>query len=1453
MSLTRLAFAYRPVTGLLAFLILALGVTGLLTMSRREDPDLKGRFAQVIALYPGASTAQVEQLVTEKLERTLREIDDVGTVTSTSRPGLAVLQIEAADRMTDSLDKLMDQLRKRSNDLQPQLPRGVTVAVNDRFADTSALIFAVSQPGASSREREDTAKRLRDRLKVLSEVGETQLLGAEQEVITVALSSERLAAYRGSVTPDQIAGAIAQKNVLPEVGGSVASGDARLTLTPTGNLTDLKTLENLVVGASEQGAPIYLREVATVTRGYADPPASLLRVGGQPAVGVSVTMRKGGNISALGARAQAVVDALPKPSGTSITTVNNLPRSVERRVAGFFHELLLAVGIIFLVMLAFMGWRSALLVGAMLPLSMLATFAAMWLTGRDIQQMSIAALIIALALVVDNSIVVLDNIEEKLSAGLSREQAAILGADELRGPFLTANIVAITSFLPLAFLPGGAGDFVRDLGLVTALSLSVSVLLNLTVLPLLCFVFLRASHDEKKTAVQRWLDRGVAALREGKASLAQSAFRRPGLVIGIAALALFGAVSLIPKLGFAFFPSAERDQFVIDVWLPEGRDIRATERATEKVEALLAQKPEVRSFVSYIGQGGPRFYYNVSPEAPTANYAQLVVNTATLEATEALVATLQAEARRAVPEARVTAKKLEQGPPIGAPVAVRVMGDSVAALRQAATALEARLNGIAGTHSVHNSYGELPLQLQVQVDEDRAAALGLSSAAVAQSARLAFTGQSVSLWRDGDKEIPIELRGIAQEQTGPDSVLNLYLPGGVSLRQVAQLALVPGDGRIVRRNGQRTLTVSAYTDGSRLPSAIVAELQRSLVQRPLSADVQLHYGGEQEEANKTFTNMIVVFAVAFVFNIVVLMVQFNSVPIVAAILSSVPLGVIGAVPGLFLSHQNFGFMAFLGIAALGGIVTNHTIFIFHYAQEEQRVQGISMAEALVDASRRRLRPILLTVLLSIGALLPQAYSGSTLWPPLDWAIIAGLLVSTFLTMIVVPSVYAVLARGAARAVAVPAATLALLLLALPSSAQEPLTVESAVAQALSRSHRLTQAQAGREQAVGKTDEARAALRPTASASANLLRLSREQHFSVGPLTLQGAYREQAQYSAALTLSLDVSGLLRTARSAAELQELVATLEQTRVRQEVVRNTTLSYVALSRAEALRSVVAATRDTALQRLHDATVSQKAGIAPRLDVLRAETGLADAEQKLLQAENGVRLARAALATQLVLPLDTPLTLAPLPAANADTPVEASLQAEAVQQRPELSQVQVGIKAAALGVVLAQQSRVPRVGVSVGGQYNPNAGTLSVRELAQVAVGITLPLGDGGVAAARKEQANANLARLAAQEQELREQIALDVRQAILQLSDAQARLLVALKARETAREVARLARVKYNAGVSEGTVSPLLDLTDAQAALTQAESNVVQAQCDALTAGAQLDFATGAGRPSLPERHR
>ncbi len=1010
MSLTRFAVRYRPVTYVLLISILGLGALAVFTLSRREDPDLQGRFMQIIALYPGATASQVEELVTDKLERTLLELDDIKTVQSTSRPGITVLSVEVSDHVHD-VKKFRDELRDRISDIRGSLPRGVTsVDVDDRFADTAALILAVTQDGATDRQREDLAKLVRDRLRRLSEVGEVNLVGAQQERITVSLSAQRMA--RLAVTPTQVGDAIARRNVLPSSGGSVALGSARFAIQPTGNLTGTSDIANLIV-ATPNGAPIYLRDVATVTRGYEDPPASLLRVNGKPAVGVSVTMRKGFNITTLGAEAKQILAQLRAdlPAGAQITLVNDLPKSVEGRMGEFQENLITGIALIVVVLFLFMGVRSALIVGAMLPITILGTFAAMYVFGRDIQQISIAALIIALGLVVDNSIVVVDNIERKMSQGLDREQAAIEGTEALRIPLLTSNLTTVASFAPMLLLSGGVGEFIRDLGIVTSLATLISLLFNYTVAPLIAARFLRGAQEERPNRVQRGFMRLVDRLRDGIAGLAARGLRHPFLTVGLAGAALVGAGLLIPRLGVQFFPSAVRSQFTIDVWLPEGRDIRATERVAARVEGSVRTQPGIRSVATYVGQGGPRFYYNVSPESPTPNYAQIVVNTENAESTHPLVQQLQRLVNAQIPDARITVNTLEQGPPVGAPIAVRVMGDNITDLRKVGEQIKTILNATPGAVSVYHNYGELPLALKVAVDEDQAARAGLSSSDIAQATQMGFSGLTVSSLREGDKEIPIQLRLDAAERTGAQAISDLYVPSttgeAVPLRQVATVTLAPQEARIVRRNHVRTLTVYAYSDGTRLASQILAEAQPKIAALPLPSGVTLGYGGEQEEIGRTFTELMLILNLSIAANLVIVLWEFNSFRAGLTILAAIPLSMTGAILGLYWMHQPFGFMAFLGIISLAGVVTNHAIVLFEYALEEQR-QGLPLNQALLSAGRKRLRPVLLTVLLSIFGVLPQALNGGSLWPPLAWALIFGLLMSLVLTLVVMPSFYTVL-------------------------------------------------------------------------------------------------------------------------------------------------------------------------------------------------------------------------------------------------------------------------------------------------------------------------------------------------------------------------------------------------------------------------------------------------------------
>lgn len=1000
--MTRFVFRYRLFAWLCLTALLVHGIVALKTMSRREDPDTSPRNAQIIAIYPGASAAQVEQLLVDKIERTVLSQDDVKKVESVARPGIGTIILEAADNCKD-FKKLWTDIRHRITDLQGSLPEGnIQISVNDRFTDASAMIYAVVWPQANDRQREDLARRLRDRLRKVTAVAEVSLLGEQGERVEVALSSTKLAAFH--LNPAAVINALSRRNLLPQAGGSVAAGESRLTIQGSGELHDLQDLEQTIV--SSESTPVLLRDVATVTRGYVDPSPFLVRVNGQKGVAVTMTMRKGENIVNLGEQVRREVASFQStiPAGAELVLVNDLPTSVIGRVAEFYGNLRDGVLLILLVTYLFMGARSAGLVGIMLPLTILGTLAAMLALGREIQQMSITALIISLGLVVDNSVVVVDNIEHNMRTARDGEDAAIRGTDQIAVPLLTSNLTTVAAFLPIAFISGGKGEFIGDLGYVTTLATLVSLVLNMTILPLLAARFLKPVEAR---GVQRYFFRALDVFRNQISALAIRALRRPFLTTGLATVAALLAVLYIPRLGVQFFPSAQRNQFRIDVWLPEGSDITATEATVEKVETLLGKQQGIRSWIAYVGRGGPRFYYNISPEPPAANYAQLVVNTDSVSETARLVAKLRDEADATIPEARVLPQKLEQGPPLGAPISIRLSGEDIPTLRKAAEIVKECLAKVPGTSSIYHDFGEVTSTLKLEADEHRLAQLGLTDTDLAQTTRLSFSGITATRIRDGDREIPVELRLPQQERSAPGDVSGLYLlaqdGSTVPLSEVAHWQVAPGEGRIARRNHVRTLTVSAQVDGSRLASLVLADALPRLKALDLPPSVTLSYGGEQEEVDKSFRELAGVFFITVIVQLAIVAWEFNAMRIAVTILAAVPFSLSGAIFGLFLTGNPFGFTAFLGLITLGGVVTNHAIMFFEYARA-----GGSSTDSLLQAGRQRLRPILLTVLLSIGGLLPLGIGGGNLWPPMAWALIFGLLLSVVLAVVIVPSCYTVL-------------------------------------------------------------------------------------------------------------------------------------------------------------------------------------------------------------------------------------------------------------------------------------------------------------------------------------------------------------------------------------------------------------------------------------------------------------
>jgi multidrug efflux pump subunit AcrB len=659
-----------------------------------------------------------------------------------------------------------------------------------------------------------------------------------------------------------------------------------------------------------------------------------------------------------------------------------------------------------------MGLRNGLLVGATVVLSIVLVFGVLPFVHVDVNQISILALIIALGVIVDAGIVSVDNVERKLRSGASREEAARAGIGELWLPLLTSTLVAMTSFLPFRLMGGSVGDFVRDLAVVTSNALLMSLLVAYFITPLLAERFARsAKADESATFASRVravFDGGLDRLRAVYAPFARAALHRPVLTVGLAFAGVIAAAASIPALGVQFFPSADRDQFFISVTAPDGTDIRATAAIVARGEQRLAQEHDITSYGAFIGRGAPRFYYNVTSEQTKPSYAQIIVNTVDVPAANRLVERLR-PALATIPGARIEVKKLEQGPPVGAPIQIRLASEHKEDLPAAAAALREKLRAVPGAIAVRDSLGEASTAIAVDIDPQRAASAGVSEATVRQLLATAYGGNAPTSVRESDRQTPIVVRLPAEMRTDASALggLGVRSEGGaiVPLAEIATIRLATQTSVATLRDGLPTVIVSAETVG-RLPSAVLAEAQEGIRNLALPAGTTVAYAGEDEQTAKSFRNLLTAALVGLLLNQIILLWEFRSLRTTLVVLAAVPLGLIGAVAGLALTGNHFGFVASLGLASLGGIVTYHTIVLFEYARREiEEHPGIAMDEALIQAGQQRLRPILLTVVTSIAALLPLAFSAQSLWRPFCWVVIFGLATSVVMTLVVIPALY----------------------------------------------------------------------------------------------------------------------------------------------------------------------------------------------------------------------------------------------------------------------------------------------------------------------------------------------------------------------------------------------------------------------------------------------------------------
>ena len=1019
MDLTRAAIEKNRITAVALLLVLAGGLSAYRGMSRAEDPGFTIRAAQVLTRFPGASPERIEQLVTDPIEEAIQELPEIDFISSTSKTGVSIVMVNVRDEF-DDMRPIWDDLRRKVERVAPDLPEGVVgPRVNDEFGDVFGIVVTLTGDGYSYAELKTVADEVRDELLRVPDVAKVDIYGAQDERIFVDYDNARLAEL--GLSPQQLRSILDSANIIIP-GGSIRTGVERVALEPTGNFESVADLRRTVVTLPGRPEIVFLEDLAAISRGYADPPSSRVYASGVPALALGIAMRDGGNMIALGEGVAGEIERLQAvyPIGIDFDVVAFQPESVERKVREFMVNLGQAVAIVLVVMLLFLGPRTGLVVASLVPTAMIASLLVMAFFDIGLDQMSLAALIIALGMLVDNAIVMAESIMVRMAAGRRPVEAAVGSARELRVPLLISSLTTAAAFLPISLAQSTTGEYTAPLFKVITIALLSSWLLALTMTPLLCVLFLRV---RPVAAGERFAGRFYRAYR----GLLVNCLRRPALTLaGVSAIFLLAiqGFRIIPNI---FFPPSDKAIFTAEYELPAGTSIERTLEVVETVDRFVAAELRagageasegVTNWATFAGNGGPRFYlaHNPSPANPQLAFSLLNATSRSV-ITDELIPRIAAFCRERFPELDVTLNPLQLGPPVSAPVQVRLSGRDPDRLFDLVDAVKARLRPIPGVTTVTDDWGMRSKKLVVAVDQPRARRAGVTSQDVAISLQTALSGFETTQYREGETIIPVTLRSTLASRTDVTKLdsLNVYAQAtgaAVPLLQVADAAVVWEPSTIRRRGRLKTVTVSSELAPGMVASDVVARLRPWLdaEQAGWTPGYRYEFGGEEETSGRANQSIAEQLPVAGLIILLLLVLQFNSIRRTAIILLTIPLGLIGVVAGLLLAQSYVGFMTLLGIIALAGIIINNAIVLIDRIRIEIDDNGLDPPRAIVEAAQGRFRPILLTTATTVAGLLPLWFGGGPMWEPMAIAIIFGLLGATVLTLGVVPVLYSLFFR-----------------------------------------------------------------------------------------------------------------------------------------------------------------------------------------------------------------------------------------------------------------------------------------------------------------------------------------------------------------------------------------------------------------------------------------------------------
>lgn len=1037
-NLSEWALGNRP---LVLFAMLAFAIIGAWSykhLGQSEDPPFTFKVMVVRTNWPGATAEQVSRQVTEPIEKALLNTGQYEFIRSYSRPGESQVIFVARDSLrSKAIPDLWYQVRKRVGDIKPTLPREIVGPFfNDEFGDTFGNIYALTGQGFDYAVMRDYADRIQLELQRVPDVGKIELEGLQDEKVWIELSNTKLATL--GVSLQQVQQALADQNAIAATSFFETPTD-RVQLRVTGQFKSVEDIRSFPIQAGDR--TVHLGDIAEIKRGFADPASPKMRFMGEDAIGIAVAMKDGGDILKLGSTLDAEFERLQKtlPAGMQLRKVSDQPHAVEESVGEFVQVLTEAVVIVLLVSFFSLGLRTGLVVGVTIPLVLAMTFFVMHYFDIGLHKISLGALVLALGLLVDDAIIAVEMMATKMEQGYDRLRAASFAWESTAFPMLTGTLITAAGFLPIATAASSTGEYTRSLFQVVTIALVVSWIAAVLFIPYLGDKMLpdlfnpqppkpdslagrwharRLRWADRHPAFARWIAPKVHAHDHDpyqrpfyvrfRSFLDVCLRHRWWVIAATAALFVFSLLifRFVPQ---QFFPDSTRPELMVDIELAEGASLQATQAQATKLEKLLKDREGISNFVAYVGTGSPRFYLPLDQQLPATNFSQFVVLTEDAKAREATRDWLLKDVIPQFPDVQMRVTRLENGPPVGYPVQMRISGEHIEQVQAIARQVEAKVRANPHVMNVNLDWSEPSKVVRLVIDQDRARALGVSSAQVSQLLGTSLSGMSVSTYREGNRLIEMLLRGPDNERVRLDMLGSLAIPTAsgtsVTLAQVARLEYVFEDGIIWHRNRLPTVTVRADIADAKQPLDVVQQILPTLegIRAELPSGYLLETGGTVEDSTRGQDSIKAGMPLFLIVVATLLMLQLRSFSRAAMVLVTAPLGIIGATLFLLLFRAPFGFVALLGTIALAGMIMRNSVILIDQIQQDIDA-GHDRWHAIIDATVRRFRPIVLTALAAVLAMIPL--SRSAFYGSMAISIMGGLIVGTVLTLVFLPALYA---------------------------------------------------------------------------------------------------------------------------------------------------------------------------------------------------------------------------------------------------------------------------------------------------------------------------------------------------------------------------------------------------------------------------------------------------------------